>query len=87
MKTFNEHIESALITFVAMFFMMLSITISDPAFTFTKEALGSAVVAAIFAAVRALALVIVDLAKAILNRRKELTSITHVDNTESQEYD
>lgn len=71
MKTFYQHLESAGITFGATFFLFLGITISAQTFTFSRDAIVAATLGALTAAVRAIALIIVEIAKEYLSKPKE----------------
>lgn len=66
MKTITEHLESAAITFVATFAVIFGLAISDQSFTFSRETLAAAAIAALTVAVRATALIIVDFAKSFM---------------------
>ena len=59
-KKLKKHLISASITFVSAFLGILAITIQDPTFSFSKDALGVAITSAFFAGVRALAKVVVE---------------------------
>lgn len=69
MTNFKDHLISAGITFVATFFLMMSLTISNTNFTWTKESIQAGVVAATVAATRSLAKIIYELCSELLSKK------------------
>jgi len=66
MTSLKEHLISAGITFTATFFTVIGFTLSQPNFTFSKEALVATIVAGLIAAVRSLAKVIYEVSSSIV---------------------
>lgn len=69
MTNFKDHLISAGITFVATFFLVMSFTISDVNFAWTKESIQATIVAAVIAATRSLAKVIYELCYQLLKKK------------------
>lgn len=59
-STIKEHLVSLALTFLSGFAVYMAFLIQTPNFQFTKDALGSAGVAAIIAGVRAVAKLIIE---------------------------
>lgn len=68
--TFKEHLISAVITFVATFFLMMSLMISDANFTWSKESFQALVVACAISATRTVAKIIYELCSQLLSKKK-----------------
>lgn len=70
MTNLKDHLISAGITFIAAFFLVMGLTISDPGFTWSKESFQALVVSATIAATRSLAKIIYELCSELLAKKQ-----------------